>query len=69
MEMISVSSSNVSAIGYDDDTSTLQIGFNDGSLYQYFDVPRQIYEGLLGADSVGRYLNQNVKGIYRYSRV
>lgn len=69
MEMISVSSSNVSAVGYDNDTSTLQIRFNDGSLYQYFDVPKPIYVGLLAADSVGKFMHQNVKGAFRYSRV
>ncbi|WP_166417453.1 KTSC domain-containing protein [Cochlodiniinecator piscidefendens] len=69
MEMISVSSSNVSAVGYDSDTSTLQIQFNDGSLYQYFDVPEHIFDGLRTADSAGRYLHQNVKGVFRYSRV
>ncbi|MGH1466145.1 MAG: KTSC domain-containing protein [Cognatishimia sp.] len=69
MEMISVNSSNVSAVGYDGDTSTLQIQFNDGSLYQYFDVPEHIFDGLRTADSVGRYLHQNVKGVFRYSRI
>lgn len=69
MEMTPVDSSNVRAIGYDDATSTLQVEFLNGSLYQYFDVPRHVFDGLLAADSVGRYLNEYVKGIFRYSRV
>ena len=69
MEMISVDSSNVRSVGYDDASSTLQVEFLNGSLYQYFDVPRQIFDGLLTAGSVGGYLHQNVKGIFRYSRV
>ena len=69
MEMISVDSSNVRSVGFDDDSSTLQVEFLNGSLYQYFDVPRQIFDGLLAAGSVGSYLHNNVKGVYRYSRV
>ncbi|MGH1464244.1 MAG: KTSC domain-containing protein [Cognatishimia sp.] len=64
-----VDSSNVSAIGYDEDSLTLQVEFNSGATYQYFDVPQQIFEGMLDAGSVGQYLNQHVKGVFRYSRV
>lgn len=69
MEMHNVDSSNVAAVGYEEDSQTLQVEFNNGSTYQYFDVPHAIFEGLLGAGSIGQYLNQNVKGTYRYSRV
>lgn len=69
MEMHNVDSSNVAAIGYDEASQTLQVEFNNGSTYQYFDVPQAIFDSLLGASSVGQYLNQNVKGNYRYSRV
>ncbi|WP_321336479.1 KTSC domain-containing protein [uncultured Cohaesibacter sp.] len=69
MEMKPVDSSNVRAVGYDDESNTLQVEFNNGSLYQYFDVPRYIFDGLIEADSPGGFLHQNVKGVYRYSRV
>lgn len=69
MEMIQVSSSNVAAIGYDSDSETLQIEFNNGTTYQYFDVPEQVFEGLRDADSVGGYLAAQIKGNYRYSKV
>lgn len=69
MDMISVSSSNVAAVGYDEDSSTLQLEFNNGAMYQYFDVPENIFEELRDADSVGGYLAEHVKGSYRYSKV
>lgn len=68
MERKPVSSSNVESVGYDDDTQTLEVEFKNGALYQYFDVPENIYCGLLQADSVGGYLAENIKGVYRYSR-
>lgn len=69
MERKPVTSSNIASIGYDENTSTLEIEFLNNSIYQYFDVPQQIYQGLMQADSHGQFLAQNIKGIYRYSKV
>ena len=70
MEYESVTSSNVAAVGYDDATNTLGVRFINGSEYHYFGVPRDVYDGLLGASSVGTYLNANVKKAgYGYSQI
>lgn len=69
MEMTNVDSSNVEAVGYDEESSTLQVEFKNGGIYQYFDVTEDVFIGLRDADSVGRYLHANIKGIYRYSKV
>lgn len=69
MQRVSVVSSNIDSIGYDAPSQTLEVCFKNGSIYQYFDVPEQVYRGLMSADSPGRYLNQNIKGLYRYARV
>lgn len=68
MERISVSSTNVDSVGYDEDSRTLEIEFKNGSIYQYFDVPKNVSDELLSAGSVGAYLSSHIKGIYRYSR-
>jgi len=46
-----VTSSTVESVGFDDDSSTLEIAFHDGSVYQYFDVPRAVYDMLVQAES------------------
>lgn len=69
MERKPVSSSNIASIGYDENSSTLEIEFLNNSIYQYFDVPLHIYQGLMKADSHGQFLAQNIKGVYRYSKV
>jgi hypothetical protein len=69
VEKIPVTSSNVASIGYDEDSSTLEIEFNNGATYQYFDVPENVFAGLRDADSVGGYLAARIKGTYRYSKV
>lgn len=69
MERKPVTSSNIASIGYDENTSTLEIEFLNNTIYQYFDVPLHIYQGLMQADSHGQFLAQNIKGVYRYSKV
>ena len=64
-----VASSNIQSVGYDAESLTLEVEFLAGSIYQYFDVPAQIYDALIGADSVGVFFAANVRGVYRYARV
>lgn len=61
MNRVSVVSSNVAEIGYDPETETLEVAFIRGGVYQYLGVPTSIYNELLVAPSVGRYLDVNVK--------
>jgi hypothetical protein len=69
MQRTSVSSSNVESVGYDEDHQTLEIEFKNGAIYQYFDVPQNIFNTLIAAGSIGAYLASNIKGVYRFSRV
>lgn len=69
MDRTPVTSSTVASVGYDPTTMTLEVEFHNGSVYQYFDVPEAEYHGLINAESVGRYLHQNIKGVYRYTRM
>lgn len=69
MNRIPVESSNISSIGFDEDSSTLEIEFHGGAVYQYFDVPFAVYEALLSSASKGQYYSQHVKGYYRFVKV
>ncbi len=68
MDRIQVDSSNVASVGYDHASSTLEIEFSGGAIYQYFDVPPSTYEGLVSAKSPGGFVHQQIRGIYRYAR-
>jgi len=69
MNWITVDSTNLSRIRYDEDTNTLEIEFQGGRVYQYFDVPLHVFEGLRNASSHGKFFNEHIKGLYRYARV
>jgi hypothetical protein len=64
-----VVSSNITSIGYDNETSTLHVEFNGGSIYQYNDVPQNIYDKMLSSGSVGMYLIKNIKNAFSYSKI
>jgi hypothetical protein len=64
MERIPVSSRNLSSVGYDADSQTLEIEFNHGGVYQYAGVPEGEHQGLMSADSLGKYFNANIKDRY-----
>ena len=61
MEMIPVQSSNIEAIGYDPETSRLRVRFNKrDSLYEYNDVPPEIFEAFRTSDSKGGFFQRNI---------
>lgn len=69
MERYSVASSNIASIGYDEGSETLEVEFLNGSVYQYYNVPQNMYDQLMQAGSKGRFLNTYIKNAYPYSRV
>lgn len=67
----SFTSSNVHSAIYDFSEREMWVRYlRDGAdaIYQYQDVPAQIWNGLVNADSKGSYLHQYVIGSYRYSK-
>jgi hypothetical protein len=69
MERTRVNSSSLASVGFDADSSTLQIEFKDGGIYDYFSVPPQHFAGVLSAGSAGRYFHDHIKDRYRFERV
>lgn len=69
MNRTPVSSSNVVSIGYDPSSLTLEVEFNNGAIYQYFDVPETVYQEFMRSSSKGQFLHTNIKNNYRYMRV
>ena len=68
MEREPVTSSNVVSVGYDAPSETLEVEFKNG-VYQYYNVPQPIYEQMMTAESVGRFLNVYIKPVYPCAKV
>lgn len=68
-ERYMVSSSNILSVGYEEGSETLEVEFLNGSIYQYFGVPKHLYDQLMGEPSKGKFLNTYIKNQYPFSRV
>lgn len=68
-QMKPVKSSQISEIGYNPAYSILRVQFKNKSIYEYNDVPNEIYEALENAVSVGKFFSANIKGVYAFHRV
>jgi len=65
----SVASSNISSIGHDEPSETLEVEFSNGTIYQYFNVSRAVFDELMRSSSKGQFFNAYIKNSYPYSRV
>jgi hypothetical protein len=69
MERVPVSSSNIRSIGYDPDSSTLEIEFTNGGVYQYQGVPEPEFEALMNAGSKGKHFHAAIKNKYPHVKL
>lgn len=60
-----MNSSQVKAVAYTADNDVL-VTFTRGSEYLYKNVPEELYEEMIKAESVGKFLNANIKGKFEY---
>jgi hypothetical protein len=60
-------SSNVARVCYHEPTQTIGVQFVSGGLYSYLGAPEEVYENLVHAPSIGKYLNAVVKA-FPYTR-
>lgn len=69
MQRQAVESSMISAVGYDPSHRLLEIEFTSGRVYQYSDVPKDVFDDLMSADSKGRFFLGYIEGVYLYRKV
>ncbi len=62
-------SSVIAAIKYDADSSTLRIIYVSGMVYDYKNVPEEVYQEMKTSFSKGSFLNQHIKGKYEFEKV
>ncbi|ABR91679.1 Uncharacterized conserved protein [Janthinobacterium sp. Marseille] len=64
-----VASSNLTSIGYDEPSQTLEVEFSSGAIYQYYNVTVVLFEQLMQSPSKGQFLSMYIKNVYPFSRV
>ena len=59
---------NASMVDYQYKARVLEVKYSDGAVYEFFDVPSNIYNKLLNSDVPGRFVRRNICGgefVYR----
>ena len=69
MKLRPVVSEMLIAAGYDRMSRILEVIFRTGETYRYKGVPSSEYDGLMSADSIGKYMHRHIIGHYDYERV
>lgn len=73
-----VQSSQIAAVGYDPAVQILEVEFKSfkpdkpNSVYQYSNVPQQVADELVGAESVGTHFGRAIKArpdLYPYKKI
>mgnify|MGYP003150646221 CR=1 FL=1 len=62
-------SSMIEKCFYDYSANKLKVRFKSGALYEYNDVSHETWASLCGADSQGKFFNENIKHKYDYSQL
>ena len=69
MKLKSVESEMLVAAGYDEKSHSLLAVFRTGETYRYRNVPSFLYERLMSADSIGKFMHKYILNRFDYERV
>lgn len=64
-----VNSSNIKFAQYDTESKTLQVTFNNGLIYEYSDVPWEVFTKFRMSESQGKFFNANISKTYKYKKI
>lgn len=61
-----VESTSLESIGYDSAEQKLEVEFKHGAVYAYLEVPGEVFEAFIAADSKGTFFNSDIKPRYDF---
>lgn len=64
MKLKPVTSSSISAIGYDPESRTLHVEFQSGRAYHYKGVSPEEHDALMNAKSIGAHFSKFIRPVY-----
>jgi hypothetical protein len=64
-----IKSSNLKFASYETFTKILTITFNNESIYEYYNVPWEIFARLRSTESQGKYFNTEIARNYKYKKI
>jgi hypothetical protein len=59
----------ISGMSHDAEKNTLRVEFVSGLIYEYLDVPEEIFIAMKTSGAKGIYLNKHIKGKYSFKKI
>ena len=63
-----VKSSYIKAVTYDEKTELLKVKFKKGAVFSYQGVPKDTFDNLMLAPSIGAFFAHEIRGVYRFKK-
>jgi hypothetical protein len=64
-----IQSTNIKKTEYDTESKKLLVTFNNGALYEYDEVPHQLYTQFRMTESQGKFFSTKISKIYKYKKI
>jgi hypothetical protein len=63
-----IQSSNIKKTEYDTETKNLLVTFNNGAIYEYQEVPHQLYTQFRMSESQGKFFSSKIAKAFKYKK-
>jgi len=63
-----IQSSNIKKTEYDTETKNLLVTFNNGAIYEYQEVPHQLYTQFRMSESQGKFFSGKIAKVFKYKK-
>lgn len=66
---VEISSTNLKGAEFNTEENKLLVEFNNGSIYEYENVPWEIFTKFRLSESQGSYFSKNISRTYKYKKI
>jgi hypothetical protein len=66
---VEIRSSNLKSASYDTESKILTVTFNNGSIYEYYELPWEVFTKFRMSDSQGKFFNAEISKKYKYKKL
>ena len=68
MNRLALDSTDIVSVGYNPRISALELELTAADIRTYFNVPNEIFEGLMGADCPKTYFAENIQRQFKWKK-
>ena len=66
---VEINSTNLKSASYNTENKTLTVSFKNGSIYEYYEFPWEIFTKFRMSDSQGKFFSSQINGKYKYKKI